>query len=98
MNIDYYKKELFLLRFSGWFCLFPASTYLYLYKISGSWFCLGEMIIIVLFAVFLLTTAKSDRWKKPENVLRLMIFALIFVAIIIFIPLYFAYRDCKKLQ
>ncbi|MCJ2172521.1 hypothetical protein [Lactobacillus kefiranofaciens] len=45
-----------------------------------------------------LTTAKTDRWKKPQNVMRLLIFALIFVAIIIDIPLYFAYRDCKKAQ
>ncbi|MCP9330630.1 hypothetical protein MU859_08570 [Lactobacillus kefiranofaciens subsp. kefirgranum] len=98
MNIDYYQKEVFLLRFAAWFCLFPASTYLYIYKMTNLWFCLAEVIVIALFAAFLLTTAKTDRWKKPQNVMRLLIFALIFVAIIIDIPLYFAYRDCKKAQ
>lgn len=98
MNVDYRKRELFLLRFSGWFCLLPASVYLYLYQMTHSLFCLGELIIIVLFAIFLLTTAKSQRWTKPQNVMRLMLFALIFVAIVIFIPLYFAYRNCKKMN
>ena len=32
MKVDYRKKEIFLLRFSGWFCLFPATTYLYLWQ------------------------------------------------------------------
>ncbi len=98
MNVDYRRREIFLLRFSGWFCLFPASVYLYLFQMAHLMFCLGELIIIVLFAVYLLTTAKSERWTKPQNVMRLSIFALIFVAIVIFIPLYFAYCNCKKLQ
>lgn len=98
MNINYRKREIFLLRFSGWFCLFPATVYLYLYQMTQSLFCIGELIVIVLFAVYLLTTAKSERWTKPQNMMRLMIFALIFVAVIIFVPLYFAYRDCKRIQ
>lgn len=98
MNVDYRRREIFLLRFSGWFCLFPASVYLYLYQMTHMMFCLGELVIIVLFAVYLLTTVKSERWTKPQNVMRLSIFALIFVAIVIFIPLYFAYCNCKKLQ
>ena len=98
MNINYRKREIFLLRFSGWFCLLPATVYLYFYQMTNSLFCLGELVIIVLVAVYLLTTAKSKRWLNPQNVMKLTIFALIFVAIIIFIPLYFAYRDCKKIQ
>ena len=88
MNINYRKREIFLLRFSGWFCLLPATVYLYFYQMTNSLFCLGELVIIVLFAVYLLTTAKSKRWLNPQNVMKLTIFALIFVAIIIFIPLY----------
>lgn len=98
MNTKYRKREIFFLRFSGWFCLLPATAYLYLYQMMHSWFLLGELIIIVLFAVYLLTTAKSQRWTKPQNMIRLMIFALIFVAIIEVIPLYFAYLNCKKMQ
>lgn len=98
MKVDYRKKEIFLLRFSGWFCLFPATTYLYLRQNTHLIFCLVEVIVIALFAAFLLATAKSKMWTKPQNVWRLMIFALIFVAIVIFIPLFFAYRDCKRQQ
>lgn len=98
MKVDYCKKEIFLLRFSGWFCLFPATTYLYLWQNTHLIFCLVEVIVIALFAAFLLATAKSKMWTKPQNVWRLMIFALIFVAIVIFIPLFFAYRDCKRQQ
>ncbi len=83
MNINYRKREIFLLRFSGWFCLLPATVYLYFYQLTNSLFCLGELVIIVLFAVYLLTTAKSKRWLNPQNVMKLTIFALIFVAIII---------------
>ena len=88
MKVDYRKKEIFLLRFSGWFCLFPATTYLYLWQNTHLIFCLVEVIVIALFAAFLLATAKSEMWAKPQNVWRLMIFALIFVAIVIFIPLF----------
>ncbi|AYE62579.1 hypothetical protein BC335_2235 [Lactobacillus helveticus] len=77
MNLNYHQKEIFWLRFAGWFCL-------------------GELIIIVLFAVYVLTTAKSNRWTDPKNMMRLLIFAIIFVAVIIAIPLYLAYRNCKK--
>lgn len=65
---------------------------------THSLFCVGELVVIVLFAAYLLTTAKSERWTKPQNMMRLMIFALIFVAFIISVPLYFAYRDCKRIQ
>lgn len=98
MNLNYRQKEIFWLRFAGWFCLLPATTYLYLYQNLHSWFGLGELIIIVLFAAYILATAKSDRWTDPKNMMRLLIFALIFVAVIIAIPLYFAYRNCKKMQ
>lgn len=66
MNVDYRRREIFLLRFSGWFCLFPASVYLYLYQMTHMIFCLGELVIIVLFAVYLLTTAKSERWTNAK--------------------------------
>ena len=71
MNLNYRQKEIFWLRFAGWFCLLPATTYLYLYQNLHSWFCLGELIIIVLFAAYILATAKSDRWTDPKNMMTI---------------------------
>lgn len=59
---------------------------------------MGEVIIIVLFGVYLLTTAKTKRWEKPSNIVKLLVFAFIFVAIIEVIPLFVAYLNCRKLQ
>ncbi|BAQ57955.1 hypothetical protein [Lactobacillus acetotolerans] len=99
---NYRKKITFWLRFSGWLCLLPASVYLYLYQVisssSYSSLYLVELIIVILFAVYLLTTAKNPRWTKTKNMMGLMIFALIFVSLGIFIPLCFAYGDCRKLN
>lgn len=98
MDTKYRKREIIFLRFSGWFCLLPATVYLYLYQMMHSWFLLAELIIIVLFAAYLLTTAKSQRWMQPKNVMSLVIFALIFVAVIEAVPLFLAYLNCKKMQ
>ncbi|WEV51116.1 hypothetical protein OZX69_09235 [Lactobacillus sp. ESL0731] len=101
----YHKKIVFWLRFAGWLCLLPASAWLYLWQFTSglgfagySYLFLTELTIIVLFAVFLLTTANSAKWEKVRNVLLLLVFALLFISIIIVIPLYFAYRNCRKLN
>lgn len=98
MNINYRRKQIFLLRFSGWFCLLPATAFLYLYQNMHITFMLVELIITVLFAAYLLATAKSERWTKPKNVLGLLVFALIFIAMIEAIPLLFAYLNCRKIK
>ena len=95
----YNKRRLFWLRFSGWFCLLPASVYLAMLKKSSapySYIFLAELVIIIIFAVYLLSTAKSSRWTKAGNIMKLMIFAIIFVSLVIFIPLCFAYYNCRK--
>lgn len=98
MNTDYRRREIFLLRFSGWFCLLPASAFLYLYQATHISFMLIELLITVIFAVYILSTAKSQRWTKPKNVMGLLLFALVFVAVIEAIPLFFAYLNCRKMQ
>lgn len=95
----YNKRRLFWLRFSDWFCLLPASVYLAMLQNSSapySYIFLAELVIIVIFAVYLLSTAKSSHWTKAGNIMKLMIFAIIFVSLVIFIPLCFAYYNCRK--
>lgn len=102
MEQDYRKKITFWLRLSGWLCLIPATVYLYFYQMvsdnSMAYLFLIELIIIVLFAVYILTTAKSPRWYQPSRLLSLIIFAFFFVSIVICIPLFLAYRNCQKMQ
>lgn len=96
------KKITFWLRFSGWFCLLPASMWLFVYRMVGAKdlviICLLELATIVIFAVFVLTTAESEMWHKPEKILILMVFSFLFMPFIILIPLYFAYSASRKLE
>lgn len=101
MTQDYRKKIIMWFRIAGWLCLLPASTWLYFYQLEqsssyGFLFLIG-LIIIILFALYILITAKSDRWKNPKKVLSVAIFALIFVSLLISIPLFIAYFNCKRL-
>jgi hypothetical protein len=95
----YRKKIAFWLRFSGWLCLLPASLWLWVYQIltpsnyTGLAIC--ELVIIILFAAFILTTAKSDYWLKTKNIFWLLLVTLLFISFLIFIPLCFAYNDCR---
>lgn len=97
----YRKKITFWLRFSGWFCLLPASMWLFAFRMmrgsSFSFICLTEVAIIVIFAVFVLATAKSEIWHNPGRILILMAFSFLFMPFIILIPLYFAYNASRKL-
>ncbi|MDF7639808.1 hypothetical protein PT285_10390 [Lactobacillus sp. ESL0791] len=95
---NYRKKIIFWLRFTGWFCLFPASIYLYVYQLMRSAMLLVVLGIIVLFAVYLLTTATSERWTDPSSIVGLMIFTIFFAPLILLVPLYFAYRNAHKLK
>lgn len=102
---NYHKKIIFWLRFAGWLCLLPASGWLYLWRLASnmglgsySGLILAELVITVVFAIFLLTTANSAKWGKLRNMVFLLVFALIFISLIILIPLCFAYRNCRKLN
>lgn len=100
MNQNYQRKTIFWLRFSGWFCLLPASAYLSLIQMtpwsSYSYLYVAEVIISILLGVFLLTTAKMPMWTKPRNIMKVLIFAFLFTSIIISIPLWLAYINCRK--
>ena len=99
---DYRKKITFWLRFSGWFCLLPASNLLFFYQRIGQsplrYLFLAELVFTILFAVYILTTALSERWLKEKNIFILIIIALLFGPVIVAIPLGFAYHACRKLN
>lgn len=102
MNQNYRDKLRFWIRFSGWFCLIPATTYLYLFQETRgtviSYFCIGELVIITLFAAYLLTTSKLERWEQPQKIMGALIFSFIFISVFDSIPLFLAYRNCKRLN
>lgn len=102
MNQNYRNKLHFWIKFSGWFCLIPATTYLFLFQetkgTAMSYFCIGELVIIVLFAVYLLATAKLEKWEDFRKIMGALIFAFVFVSIFDAIPLFFAYRNAKQLN
>ncbi|WP_223894684.1 hypothetical protein [Lactobacillus helsingborgensis] len=99
---DYRKKIIFWLRFSGWFCLLPASSLLLLYQQIGlsplKYLLLAELVFTVLFAAYILTTALSERWLEAKNIFILILIALLFGPVIVAIPLCFAYHACRKLN
>lgn len=102
MNQDYQRKTIFWIRFSGWFCLLPASAYISLIQMTtwstASYLYVAEVIISVLLGVFLLTTAKTPIWTKPRNIIKVLIFAFLFTSIIISVPLWLAYLNCRKIK
>ncbi|MGQ5708522.1 hypothetical protein [Lactobacillus sp. PSON] len=102
MTPNYQRRTLFWLRFSGWFCLLPASAYISLLQMTTwstySYLYVAEVVISVLFGVYILTTATSKKWKNPSNIMKLMIFAIIFTSLVVFIPLWFAYANCRKIN
>lgn len=102
MYQNYQRKMIFWLRFSGWFCLLPASAYISLIQMttwsSYSYLYLAEVIISILFGVFLLTTAKTKIWTKSSNIMKALIFAFVFTSVIISIPLWFAYANSRKIK
>lgn len=102
MKESYRNKLHYWLRFSGWFSLVPASIFLYLYQATQGTefgnFYLAELIITVLFGVYVLTTSKLEKWEKTSKILSLAIFSFIFVSIVEFIPVFMAYQNCRKLN
>ncbi len=102
---DYRRKMQFWLRVSGWLCLLPAASYLLLYHMyqgqgAGNFagLLLLEIVIVVIFGAYLLTTYKLPRWEKPRNLVFLMVFAFLFVSLLIFITLCIALANCLHLQ
>ncbi len=90
-------KIVFWIRVSGWSCLLPASLCLQFYQMMQAVYWLFMVVIIALFAVWLLTTSTSPSWQSVAKLQRVILFTIFFVAIIPAIPLFVAVHYAKKL-
>ena len=81
------------MQISGWSCLIPASGLLYLYQITHYASFLWGLALVVLYV---LATAKLDKWQSPSYVLRMSLIAMFFVGFLPSIPLLFCYSQERK--
>ncbi|WP_300616603.1 hypothetical protein [uncultured Lactobacillus sp.] len=90
------KKIIIDVQISGWSCLIPASGLLYLYQVTHYASFLWGLALVVLYAAYVLATAKLDRWQSPSYVLRMSLIAMFFVGFLPSIPLLFCYSQERK--
>ncbi|MGM9905235.1 hypothetical protein [Lactobacillus sp.] len=90
------KKIIIDVRISGWSCLLPASGLLYLYQVTHYASFLWGLALVVLYAAYVLATAKLDKWHSPSYVLRMSLIAMFFVGFLPSIPLLFCYSQERK--
>ncbi|MBT8835694.1 hypothetical protein ACXO4I_08615 [Lactobacillus delbrueckii subsp. bulgaricus] len=89
MDSQLAKKIIIDVQISGWSCLIPASGLLYLYQITHYASFLWGLALVVLYAAYVLATAKLDKWQSPSYVLRMSLIAMFFVGFLPSIPLLF---------
>lgn len=95
---DNSTKIIFLVKLAGWLCLLPAAASLIIYRYSGQNEFLFELVTSVLFGVFALTTARAKRWQNPNYLMNWACISIIVVALLPAIPLFFAYKQAKKIN
>lgn len=96
MDSQLAKKIIIDVQISGWSCLIPASGLLYLYQVTHYASFLWGLALVVLYAAYVLTTAKLDKWQSPSYVLRMSLIAMFFVGLLPSIPLLFCYSQERK--
>ena len=96
MDSQLAKKIIIDVQISGWSCLIPASDLLYLYQITHYASFLWGLALVVLYAAYVLATAKLDKWQSPSYVLRMSLIAMFFVGFLPSIPLLFCYSQERK--
>lgn len=96
MDSQLAKKIIIDVQISGWFCLIPASGLLYLYQVTHYASFLWGLALVVLYAAYVLATAKLDKWQYPSYVLRMSLIAMFFVGLLPSIPLLFCYSQERK--
>ncbi|MDA3801636.1 hypothetical protein [Lactobacillus delbrueckii] len=89
MDSQLAKKIIIDVQISGWSCLIPASGLLYLYQITHYASFLWGLALVVLYAAYVLATAKLDKWQSPSYVLRMSLITMFFVGFLPSIPLLF---------
>lgn len=96
MDSQLAKKIIIDVQISGWSCLIPASGLLYLYQVTHYASFLWGLALVVLYAAYVLATAKLDRWQSPSYVLRMSLIAMFFFGFLPSIPLLFCYSQERK--
>lgn len=96
MDSQLAKKIIIDVQISGWSCLIPASGMLYLYQVTHYASFLWGLALVVLYAAYVLATAKLDKWQSPSYVLRKSLIAMFFVGFLPSIPLLFCYSQERK--
>lgn len=96
MDSQLAKKIIIDVQISGWSCLIPASGLLYLYQVTHYASFLWGLALVVLYATYVLATAKLDKWQYPSYVLRMSLIAMFFVGLLPSIPLLFCYSQERK--
>ncbi|WP_288747722.1 hypothetical protein [uncultured Lactobacillus sp.] len=96
MDSQLAKKIIIDVQISGWSCLLPASGLLYLYQVTHYASFLWGLALVVLYAAYVLATAKLDKWQSPSYVLRMSLIAMFFVGFLPSIPLLFCYSQERK--
>lgn len=96
MDSQLAKKIIIDVQISGWSCLIPASCLLYLYQVTHYASFLWGLALVVLYAAYVLATAKLDKWQSPSYVLRMSLIAMFFVGFLPSIPLLFCYSQERK--
>ena len=96
MDSQLAKKIIIDVLISGWSCLIPASSLLYLYQVTHYASFLWGRVLVVLYAAYVLATAKLDKWQSPSYVLRMSLIAMFFVGFLPSIPLLFCYSQERK--
>jgi hypothetical protein len=96
MDSQLAKKIIIDVQISGWSCLIPASGLLYLYQVTHYASFLWGLALVVLYAAYVLATAKLDKWQSPSYVLRMSLIAMFFVGFLPSIPLLFCYSQERK--
>ncbi len=96
MDSQLAKKIIIDVQISGWSCLIPASGLLYLYQVTHYASFLWGLALVVLYAAYVLATAKLDKWQYPSYVLWMSLIAMFFVGFLPSIPLLFCYSQERK--
>lgn len=96
MDSQLAKEIIIDVQISGWSCLIPASGLLYLYQVTHYASFLWGLALVVLYAAYVLATAKLDKWQSPSYVLRMSLIAMFFVGFLPSIPLLFCYSQERK--
>lgn len=84
------------IKVAGWSGLFAAWGNLVLYQLSQNSIFLVELVAVILFSAYVLSTANEPRWEQEKWLFRMGVIALVFISIIPSIFIWIAYFIVRK--